>query len=750
MSIKLVSLDIGAWKLILSPGDGPVYFNSNADLKYVKAGYARPAPTAIGVFVPAGTNVSSPEILPQGEYLWALLQDTAIGFPIVSIYDGASPTGTSIVTLNQYLPYSLPDATVWNQNTPIYVKNTPFSPGGFQFSNGIGFHSVELGKIKAKLDAWYSMPFTARSIKLARGGTSFFPKLDFSNAVRVNGANAAAVNAAITAIGGLTNRSTLNPKILLCNTDINKSDNVITIPANTIFITTNASKITGGGTIYMSDNSIMVGFDVTASVIGPGNSPSTSASGFLLLGNRFTTSSGLGALNDGIATGATRHMWNSVILNEFVDCQYGTVIKKFCKSKFKYNKFKAAPGSGRALYFEGGLDNNISYNIIEGHAAGIICLLDRVVTIGFDRNYIGKNFISGVTEEAMSIDAYGNSDSKGSVVDRVMVSGVGGTYAISPTVTVLRNTITDIAIGMHIIPLQGTYVGKPYKIISVNTVDSTHIILGLDNYAMDATAFAALTGVYMSVQWIGKHNIYDSNVMDNVGTPFTAYGCGIENLICNNVATRSTQPVSPPGLPPETSYESRSLVGINGPTATSIAGIGGCVAVSARNMFYNNDGDNKVKISARLYNPAIASIMQNYLEPTPIFAGNNFAAVTVETYGNIVGNAACGVVTEEGVATDLGVMYANEYTDIVGGDAEGNLVPIDSGTFTASGTGSQTVFNIPHALGTNPRTRKVIANSAAAAGSFFVSSDKVQIIVTYTVAPVSAANNVVLEWEAKL
>jgi hypothetical protein len=74
----------------------------------------------------------------------------------------------------------------------------------------------------------------------------------------------------------------------------------------------------------------------------------------------------------------------------------------------------------------------------------------------------------------------------------------------------------------------------------------------------------------------------------------------------------------------------------------------------------------------------------------------------------------------------------------------------NGGTATFSGTGSQTIFNIPHLLFDTPLVYNVNAKSAAATALFNVSADATNVIVTYNSAPVSGTNNVVLVWNARV
>jgi hypothetical protein len=73
-----------------------------------------------------------------------------------------------------------------------------------------------------------------------------------------------------------------------------------------------------------------------------------------------------------------------------------------------------------------------------------------------------------------------------------------------------------------------------------------------------------------------------------------------------------------------------------------------------------------------------------------------------------------------------------------------------TGRNSFNGTGAQTVFNIPHGLSATPTSAVVTAGSAASAAAFFVTTDATNVIVTFTAAPASGTNNVVLNWSARV
>lgn len=72
------------------------------------------------------------------------------------------------------------------------------------------------------------------------------------------------------------------------------------------------------------------------------------------------------------------------------------------------------------------------------------------------------------------------------------------------------------------------------------------------------------------------------------------------------------------------------------------------------------------------------------------------------------------------------------------------------GAATFSGTGAQTVFTIAHGLYAAPSMLAVTPATAAAAGSLYVTADATNVTVTYTTAPVTGTNNVVVNWRAEV
>lgn len=70
------------------------------------------------------------------------------------------------------------------------------------------------------------------------------------------------------------------------------------------------------------------------------------------------------------------------------------------------------------------------------------------------------------------------------------------------------------------------------------------------------------------------------------------------------------------------------------------------------------------------------------------------------------------------------------------------------GSLSFNGTGSQTVFNIPHTITGIPSIFFALPKTADALGNYTVTADATNVIVTYTTAPPTGTNNVEFVWAA--
>jgi hypothetical protein len=81
-----------------------------------------------------------------------------------------------------------------------------------------------------------------------------------------------------------------------------------------------------------------------------------------------------------------------------------------------------------------------------------------------------------------------------------------------------------------------------------------------------------------------------------------------------------------------------------------------------------------------------------------------------------------------------------------GGGGGGGLSA--GGQISFNGNAVQTVFNIPHGLGSTPAFISVEPASADAFGSFTRTKDATNVIITYQIAPPSGFGNVTFQWGA--
>lgn len=128
-----------------------------------------------------------------------------------------------------------------------------------------------------------------------------------------------------------------------------------------------------------------------------------------------------------------------------------------------------------------------------------------------------------------------------------------------------------------------------------------------------------------------------------------------------------------------------------------------------------------------------------------INATNNTITDTSIATGDIMA-AVSGKFVRKARGTSLQVLRTNSAgTDIEYASLDSERV----GKSVASGNNSTTVFNIAHGLGSNPTYAFVSvaqAGSAATQPNRSYTTDATNIIVTFSPAPTSGTNNVVIYW----
>ncbi len=112
--------------------------------------------------------------------------------------------------------------------------------------------------------------------------------------------------------------------------------------------------------------------------------------------------------------------------------------------------------------------------------------------------------------------------------------------------------------------------------------------------------------------------------------------------------------------------------------------------------------------------------------------------------------------TKINIATDNNRFIYNQFGIAVTDTGTGNVfirnvghLTEGEGTDTQSGDGAVTVFNIAHGLDITPTAWSVTPGSADADGTFFVTADGTNLIITYATAPVTGTNNLDWAWIAR-
>jgi hypothetical protein len=160
-------------------------------------------------------------------------------------------------------------------------------------------------------------------------------------------------------------------------------------------------------------------------------------------------------------------------------------------------------------------------------------------------------------------------------------------------------------------------------------------------------------------------------------------------------------------------------------------GICGGISIEKATFFSEGVGVNNVNIAN--YCSGF------YMDDGILHGSGNYVFGTNLTKGRASLYGVVGTVTLNTTSTDFKVVsdQAGKYTQ-------------NSGKSIQSGNGATTVFNIPHNLITVPNYIQLTPATPAAQAAYTLTSDATNIIITFSVAPPNAANNLVWHWEAKV
>lgn len=291
------------------------------------------------------------------------------------------------------------------------------------------------GFLPQVMTSFFALPFKARSAIAARGALMLVQKVHFEDAIAVNGTDHTALSAAITAAAALTTPL----KIVLLRHDITLGADV-TMSSDVILMSDNGAKIIAGAgtTILMPSYSEVRGihFDgVKVNFVS-----STQQALVRVIACRFENNPTWGVCDVGTADN-TIHAWGKIFWNEFVNCGYATYFNRSQYMHVAFNKLTGTRGVGHAFFAVFTRRSIFEYNWIKGAIVGIVWLLDRTMWGGPRDNIIQGNYIEDISDEGISFDAYANSATKLTAVDRMPVESVSGSPGSSPSVICARDAV---------------------------------------------------------------------------------------------------------------------------------------------------------------------------------------------------------------------------------------------------------------------------------------------------------------------
>lgn len=215
-------------------------------------------------------------------------------------------------------------------------------------------------------------------------------------------------------------------------------------------------------------------------------------------------------------------------------------------------------------------------------------------------------------------------------------------------------------------------------------------------------------------------------------------GAGLQDIqIINNVIEGN--------LGPEILFNCGGSVELKGVTVTG-------------NVFFNSNITDNTYAVFRLHGSGAGSLHD------VVITGNTFLATdATHRYSAVMQYAVTGhTVSRFLVDTNVGLYVKALTTGTTAGegitwgmntiqvDGSTTVRTVNDGVATFSGTGSQTAFTIAHSMGAAVKSVTVTPGSVGAASNYYVTSDATNITVTFTTAPASGTNNVVLNWRATL
>lgn len=189
------------------------------------------------------------------------------------------------------------------------------------------------------------------------------------------------------------------------------------------------------------------------------------------------------------------------------------------------NTFNTTTGQGGNIQVCGGSSNQVTGNVTKGGITGIIFLYRRSINGGgsasmCNDNVVRGNTCSGMSEEGISFDVFGNGAVDGSCIEYDRVKAVSGN-----TVTLSSLSFQNL-IGYDLCPISGALNGRTRSIVAQSG----------STFTLDAAPTGLAVGDEVVIGATFKRNLISGNTVSGGWMTINLYGMCYQNLIENNNA----------------------------------------------------------------------------------------------------------------------------------------------------------------------------------------------------------------------
>ncbi len=438
----------------------------------------------------------------------------------------------------------------------------------------------------------------------------------------------------------------------------------ITIPDNVTIFSENGALITSSGTtsgFLLGNNSRITGFRFTGARPIALISATAITTPSTINCNSFTDITSQ-AIYDQSTADNTIHTGLTVQWNNFQKNAYAMWFTRIANFIISDNYLVGS--TNRNIEYHGARNSQFLRNYISGGVTGIAGLADSQynrIQATFIDNVIADNYLSGITEEAISYDANGDSGANSTFIDQFDVTSTSGSWNSSPRVLVGCTSCSGLlsagVSGYALTWITGANAGKSWvAVATANTAPAsagTTIYIQLRTTSLssedniNATEFAAISaGDKVVIGHQAINNKILRNWIDNSRTGILLWGMGYKNTIAGNIVTRMTS-----GGSEFVSHAIgiRSLCGVvnstkyvNPNTVTTIL-----CGPSDYNEVFNNTTDDEIAVGGKSYQTLGNTVGVNVVESNQLY--NNIGSIISEAYwnstndgyyGNVLNNAS--------------------------------------------------------------------------------------------------------------